>query len=150
MSACSFNSAGGRLRNDPRDTGGAHRHVVELERLQLHRLQIGARKHLVGGDVHFFEVARPHEALDQRDVGRVRGIQRKARRMDLPQAGVVLRRVPEHRRVRLQEDVDRRHAVRLGLVRCVILPGQAIRADGEHHCEACDDFQHGITSYVGK
>ena len=65
-------------------------------------------ENLAGGGIDLVEVRGADETLDHRDVRGVRRIQGEAFREDLEQAGVVGRGVPEHRGVRLQQDVNGR------------------------------------------
>jgi hypothetical protein len=65
------------------------RYVVEFERLQLHRVDVGGSKHLFFGSTDFVKVHRTDETLEHGDVRTVRRIQGETFGVDREQPGIV-------------------------------------------------------------
>src|SRR6266699_3114813 len=83
--------------------------VVVFERLQFPTRRVLTGQSLVGRGVDLVEVSRADELLQQRDMRVMRGVQSKALRISLEQAGIVGFGMLDHRRVRLQRNVDGRN-----------------------------------------
>src|SRR5207302_11082087 len=82
------------------------------------------------GGIHFVQVLGEDETLHQSDVGTVLGVEREALRKDLAQTFVGGGRVLDHRGIGLQQDVDSRDRVWLGIGGAGISSGQG---DGTGH-----------------
>src|SRR5213078_4210249 len=82
------------------------------------------------------------ETLHQGDVGTVGGIERKAFRKDLEQTLIGSGRVLDHRGIRLQQDVDGRDRVWLGIGGEGISSGQG---DGTGH----HSYEHEMSKVSG-
>src|SRR5205814_1478779 len=121
---------GSRFDDNAREAKILVRYVVVFESFQLQASHIGAGEDFADGGIDFIEILGEDETLHQTDVGTVLGVQRKALRKDLPQTIVGGGRVLDHRGIRLQQDVDGRDRVWLGIGGARIPSGQG---DGTGH-----------------
>src|SRR5208283_605950 len=93
-------------------------------------------QNLIGRGVDLFKVSSSYELLNQCEMRSVRRVQSKACWIRLEKAGIVGLRMLNHRRVRLEQDVDSRDSafLRIG---CVNEAEQRRQA----HAEGSKDFR---------
>src|SRR5439155_26796273 len=91
------------------------RYVIVFEGFQFQAGHIGAGEDFADGGIDFIQILGEDETLHQGDVRAVGGIERKALRKDLEQTLIGRHRVLDHRGIRLQQDVDSRDRVWLGI-----------------------------------
>ena len=96
------------FRDNARETDGTAWNVIVFEGFQFHRVHIGTRENLMRCRMDLIEVGGADETLNHRDVRTVRRIEGEAFREDREQSGIDRFGMPEHRDVRLQQDVDGR------------------------------------------
>src|SRR5438132_12871987 len=91
------------------------RYVIVFESFQLQAGHIGAGEDFADGGIDFIQILGEDETLRQGDVRTMGGVKREALRKDLTQTVVGGGRVLDHRGIRLQQDVDGRDRVWLGI-----------------------------------
>ncbi len=134
----------GRFDDDAREAQVLVRHVVVFESFQLQAGHLGAGEDFADGGIHFVKILGEDETLHQGDVRAVRGVERETLRKYFEQAFVYGLRMLNHRRIRLQQDVDGGDSVRVGFVsrRLGGFGGGATGDEGQQ-CEVGEGYQSG-------
>ena len=103
------------LNDDAREAQVLVRDVIVFEGFQLQPGHVGAGEDFADGGIHLVEILGEDKSLHQGDVGTVGRVEREALRENFQQAFVGGSRVLHHRRIRLEQDVDGRDVVWLGI-----------------------------------